>query len=422
MKPTVKRMATFVQRARRHLTSSIVVLLVCACGGGGGGGSSPSSPPPPPPDTTKPAVAIASPSSSGSYSTSGATVDVSGTASDNMGVTQVAWASDRGASGVATGTTTWSAAAVPLQGGNNTITVTARDAAGNTSFATIVVTATFNGIPAAGSYVRPGTVGFLGDPATLTPYIQGGAVPAGCSWQSYGLRCDQDDLVLDHVHIKGGLYWTGAGSLTISNSLIEGASAWYAVYAAAVTNDAGARMTVTDSTLRWALDSIEPPGQDVGPFWTRGTQVLTVQRCDISGMPQGIDPGEGSLIEDNWIHDLFQNSPGSDPSHIDGIFSQGGGNMVIQRNYVDVPTVATTAALFIQDRGGSDAGIKVYANYLNGGSYVLRNQTGIAVDVVNNTFGAGVYGDVGDTSGNPGTYGTWTGNVHADGTPVPAPD
>jgi hypothetical protein len=277
-------------------------------------------------------------------------------------------------------------------------------------------------IPAAGSYVRPGTVGFLGDPAGLAQYVSGGAAPAGCSWQSYGLRCDQTDLTLDHVHISGGLYWTGTGNLTITHSIIEGGDAWYAVYAAASTNNAGAKMTVQDSTLRWAPGSVMPSGQDVGPFWTRGTQALIVQRCDISGMPQGIDPGADSLIEDNWIHDLFQNNAPATPTHLDGVYSQGGGNIVIQRNYIDAPVRAdTTAALFIQDRGGTDTGIKIYANYLSGGAYSLRNQSGVAVDVINNTFGSNLYGDVGDTTGYLGTYGTWSGNTKSDGTPVPKP-
>jgi hypothetical protein len=410
-------LAPLVPLLLRRLASLLVTLIVCACGG-----TQPSSGSSDTADTTDPNLAIDSPSSSGSYSTSSATVVVSGTASDNVSVAAVTWSNDRGGSGTAAGTTAWIAANIPLQSGNNVITVTAHDLAGNTSSATVMVTTTLNGIPAAGSYVRPGTVGFLGDPTTLTQYLQGGAAPANCSWQSYGLRCDQDDLALDHVHIKGGLYWTGAGSLTISNSLIEGGDSWYVVYAAATANNAGAQMTITDSTLRWALDSTEPAGQDVGPFWTRGTQTLIVQRCDISGTPQGIDPGEGSLIEDNWIHDLFQNNPASNPTHLDGVFSQGGGNITIQRNYIDVPTVATTAALFIQDSGGTDVGIKIYANYLNGGAYILRNQTGIAVDVVNNTFGTGVYGDVGDITGYPGTYGTWSGNAHVDGTVVPVPN
>ena len=48
-------------------------------------------------------------------------------------MTQVTWANDRGGSGTATGTTAWSVSGIALQSGANVLTVTARDAAGNTA-------------------------------------------------------------------------------------------------------------------------------------------------------------------------------------------------------------------------------------------------------------------------------------------------
>jgi len=59
-----------------------------------------------------------------------------------VGVTQVIWVALNGASGVASGTTSWSTSAIPLQSGSNQLTVTARDAAGNQSSASITVTST----------------------------------------------------------------------------------------------------------------------------------------------------------------------------------------------------------------------------------------------------------------------------------------
>jgi len=90
-------------------------------------------------DSAPPAVRIASPTTVGTYTTGAATLALSGSASDAFGVTQVAWANDRGGSGVAVGTTGWSAASVPLAPGANTITVTARDAAGQMGTATLIV-------------------------------------------------------------------------------------------------------------------------------------------------------------------------------------------------------------------------------------------------------------------------------------------
>jgi len=93
-------------------------------------------------DLTLPAVTITSPTSNPTYSTSSSPLTLGGTASDNVGVTQVTWANSRGGSGTATGTTSWAASGIVLQTGSNVLTVTARDAAGNTATDTLTVTRT----------------------------------------------------------------------------------------------------------------------------------------------------------------------------------------------------------------------------------------------------------------------------------------
>src|SRR6266542_2916444 len=95
---------------------------------------------PPPPDTTAPTIAITAPTSSPTYTTNASPLTLAGTAADNVGITQVSWASDRGGTGTASGTTSWSASGIALQSGANVLTVTARDAAGNTGAATLAVT------------------------------------------------------------------------------------------------------------------------------------------------------------------------------------------------------------------------------------------------------------------------------------------
>ena len=92
-----------------------------------------------PGDTTRPTVAIATPTTAATYSTTSSTINLTGTAADNVGVTQVTWANDRGGSGVASGTTSWAISSIPLVSGSNIITVTARDAAGNTGIDTLTV-------------------------------------------------------------------------------------------------------------------------------------------------------------------------------------------------------------------------------------------------------------------------------------------
>src|SRR5947207_8588538 len=91
-------------------------------------------------DATPPTIAITTPTSGATYSTRTASLALGGTASDNVGVTQVTWTNSRGGSGTATGTTSWTASGIVLQSGANVLTVTAKDAAGNTTTASMTVT------------------------------------------------------------------------------------------------------------------------------------------------------------------------------------------------------------------------------------------------------------------------------------------
>jgi hypothetical protein len=92
-------------------------------------------------DRTLPIVTITSPTSSATYSTTASYVYLSGTSSDNVGVTRVSWTNTVGGSGIAEGKTIW-AVKIPLQWGANYITITARDAAGNLGLDLITVTRT----------------------------------------------------------------------------------------------------------------------------------------------------------------------------------------------------------------------------------------------------------------------------------------
>ena len=294
-------------------------------------------------------------------------------------------------------------------------------------------------IPALGSYVKPYSVGFKGDPATLTEYNPtNGFVIPGCdtTWQPSGMRCDQANLVLDHVHISGGpIYWTGTGNLTVTNSIIESSSTGLGgIQAHANPALATSTITITDSTLRFDLGQLMPPGNDTWAIFSTGVQAVVMIRNDISGTPQGIKPAANSIEDSNFIHNLLQDyatagctaqSSSVNPcdTHMDGVFSEGGNNLIVQRNYIDAPLrFDTTAALFFQSSTPM-TNVSVYANFLNGGSFTFANQDGVGVNVQNNTFGSGVYGDAyGPNPNYPGTsYSTWLGNVFTDGSAVANP-
>lgn len=91
-------------------------------------------------DAVAPTISITSPTSNPSYTNGTSTISLSGTASDNVAVTTVVWSNDRGGIGVATGTNNWSIANIPLKYGINPLTVTAYDAAGNSTAANLTVT------------------------------------------------------------------------------------------------------------------------------------------------------------------------------------------------------------------------------------------------------------------------------------------
>ena len=89
------------------------------------------------PDTVAPSITLTSPSTS-TFSTTLVSLTVAGTASDNVGVNSVTWATNSGRTGTASGTATWSAS-IPLLVGNNTVTIRAYDAAGNSSWRSLVI-------------------------------------------------------------------------------------------------------------------------------------------------------------------------------------------------------------------------------------------------------------------------------------------
>ncbi|MEO6880977.1 MAG: hypothetical protein ABI181_08510 [Mycobacteriaceae bacterium] len=277
------------------------------------------------------------------------------------------------------------------------------------------------------SYVQPGSVGYRGDPAALTLLTKDRPLPhelGDCAWKDYGLRCDTKDLTLDRVHLQGGLYWTGAGTLTITDSVVEGGAAWYVVNAVSATPST---IRVEDSTLSWPRSIPYPQGYDVGVV-NDGSGVgstMLLHRVDISGMPQGIDPsGDGSVIDSCHIHDLLASGDieSGTNMHVDGIFSQGGDHITITNNYIDIPVKLNrwaTASVFFQSTGPTK-GHKVIGNYLGGGAYSYRNETARDVEVRDNTFsGTASFGDALVTA--PATTAAWSGNRRIDGTQVPRP-
>ena len=169
--------------------------------------------------TNAPVIAITNPASAPVYSTWQNSITVAGTASDNLGVVQVAWADDRGGSGLAAGTANWSAT-LGLQTGDNVITLTANDAAGNVSTATITVTYAPDTTPPTVSLSSPAAgQTFTNSPITVTGAASDSGTPSsgvamvqvrvnGSDWQT----------------ASGTTSWTASAGLARGNNLIEARS------------------------------------------------------------------------------------------------------------------------------------------------------------------------------------------------------
>jgi hypothetical protein len=259
--------------------------------------------------------------------------------------------------------------------------------------------------------------------SALTVYsAANGRVPAGgdCAWnQVYKfLRCGAANLVLSHVDIRGGLYWTGCGSLTMKDSVFDWypSQTWMDVDDACQSPAASATITAVDSTFETSAGMMKyTGGSDIGGITEyTGTVPLLVSHSLIQGFSQGLDPGPGSVIEASEIYVQNNVCHTGTTCHGDGLFSQGGNDIRYQGNYIVVPADAT-AAVFFQSSPRS-TGNSVTGNYLKGGSYTLYNESSSGLTVEDNVFAGSTYGDCDRYPA--ASWGTWRGNTKPDGAPV----
>ncbi|MBU4009634.1 MAG: hypothetical protein KJ882_02610, partial [Proteobacteria bacterium] len=229
-------------------------------------------PPPPAPDTTLPEITITCPPTNQTYSSN--TISVSGTASDNVGVSKVeVKVGPSGTYQTATGTTSWSISGVTLVAGLNTVYAKVTDTASppNTKEVFIQVTYDSTITPAPWELLFDGSFN-IGDDATFKAEANGTwyTEPFG-SWTNigacypsqltvlpissigYGDRNTENSLMVytpegeincggtidDHAYIylknKGipstqksdNIYWLGWSQMIATDSEIIGDGGWY---------------------------------------------------------------------------------------------------------------------------------------------------------------------------------------------------
>lgn len=119
------------------LTLCFALSLGCARKSGSGGSE------PAPEETVAsgaPTVAFENPTAGNSYLSNDNKVSLSGSASDDGEIAMVKWSTDTGWSGEATGLDAWSVNDIPLNEGDNKVTVTATDAQGHSTQRSMIVT------------------------------------------------------------------------------------------------------------------------------------------------------------------------------------------------------------------------------------------------------------------------------------------
>jgi hypothetical protein len=324
--------------------------IMNATGGGTSGG-----------DTTRPVATITSPTSNSSYTASGATLNLGGTASDNVGVTQVRWSSDLG-SGVASGTSNWSASGIPLQNGTNVITVTAFDAAGNSGADTVTVT--YSGTTSGGS-----TGGSTG-PDTTRPTIAITGPTSGDTFSTSYSSITVTGVAADNVGVarvmfsndQGGVLGQASGTTNWSTTIALVAGTNYITvrsYDAAGNQSAGDFLTVTRSAT-----TTTPPPTTTGDT-TRPVATITSPTLNSSYTASGATMNLGGTATDNvgvtqvrWSSDRGGSGVASGTSNwsVSGIPLQTGTNNI------------TVTAIDAAGNSGVDTVAVTYAGTTSGGS------------------------------------------------------
>jgi uncharacterized protein (TIGR03437 family) len=169
------------------------------------------------PDTIAPEIEIVSPDTNPATVSEGF-VNLVGNASDNDAVAAVAWRTNRGAAGVAEMTGLWKVRNLPLAAGDNVITVTALDDAGNTASATITVYAPPSNVLV--TVAGTGVLGFSGDNGQavaadlnypLSPIFDGAGALYFCDFANHRVRKIAPNGVISTVAGNGLRGYDGDG-------------------------------------------------------------------------------------------------------------------------------------------------------------------------------------------------------------------
>ncbi len=296
-------------------------------------------------DTASPAVTITSPASGATHTATSETISLCGSASDGAsGIGGVAWSNSKGGNGTATGTSSWSAPGVSISEGDNVITVTAWDGAGNTSTGTLTV-----------SYITP----------TGTITINNGASHTNSSAVTVNLSATDRGGVTGYYLAEGSFFsqpsapsatasgwasvapaaaYTGTAAFTLSRD--DGEKTVYAWYKNASERVFGkTKATITVDT--------KPPAATITTPASGAAGIATKKRIDLGGSVQ-----DSSVDRVIWVNSLG----GSGTATVEkSSFSNGTSTWSASGIYLsDGDNVITVTA---SDRAGNTATARLAVKY-----------------------------------------------------------
>src|SRR4051794_25204422 len=194
------------------------------------------------PDTTNPSIVIEQPTNDDTYVTAASTVNLAGSASDDIAVDHVTWSNAaNGTSGTATDTESWSASAIPLAAGDNLITVTATDTSSNTATDSITVTR---------DNTNPSIT--ITDPTADSTYV------------TAGTTVDLGGNASDNVAVAD-VSWADSANLTFG-SAVGGDPSWSISGIPLNAGENEINVTVTDTAGNTATDTITVTRDNTNPF------------------------------------------------------------------------------------------------------------------------------------------------------------
>lgn len=359
-------------------------------------------------DTIPPSVSVTAPANGATVS---GTISETATASDNVGVTRVEFLRD--GTLYATDTTTPYSASfdtTTVTNGSHTLGARAFDAANNVGTATNVTVTVSNIAPPTPQCsdgvdntdpedtlidypADPGCTSATDndetDPVVTTgfPDSSNTGVPAGTTLTAYTgpSNITTPNTVIDSKTI--GCIQVSASGVVIRNSRITCASG-----AAVYVDD----RSFTDTATPLLLEDVEINCQNSNTTGV-GEADVTVRRANIHGCENGFDINQNMLIEDSYIHDLY-NGGGA---HMDGAQLASGHwngssypccalNVTIRHNtiYAVDPAGAFGTSAIISNSGG-DVNVLIEHNLMAGGAFTLyceQHAKGTNYRVIDNHF------------------------------------